>query len=88
MSDQLIDELREESEQLHKELKEDPDKWEEFEDVSDEFLPPEVSHLVTDFKYGRFDYEDFFRLSSEHREMVRDYLREELDVELTLQKPA
>lgn len=88
MSDRLIDELREESEQLHQELEEDPQRWEEFEEVSEEFLPPEVSHLVTDFKNGEFDYEDFFRLSSEHRQMVRDYLRDELDVELTLQKPA
>ena len=88
MSDWLIDELREKSEQLHEELKEDPQRWEEFEEVSEEFLPPEVSHLVTDFEKGEFDYEDFFRLSSEHRQMVRDYLLEELNVELTLQKSA
>lgn len=88
MSDRLIDDLREESEQLHDELQENPEKWDEFEEASDEFLPPEVSHLVTDFENGQFDYQDFFRLSSEHRQMVRDYLREELGVELSLRKPA
>ncbi|MFB6354980.1 MAG: hypothetical protein ABEJ65_00500 [bacterium] len=39
MSERLIDELREESEEIHDELKNNPKQWENYEEASDEFLP-------------------------------------------------
>ena len=84
----LIEELREESEKLHRQFKEKPEKFDELEDRGEEFLPPEVSHLAVDFKNGRFNYEDYFRLSTENRQLFEKYLAEELNVKLNLKKSA
>lgn len=84
----LVDELREESEELRSQLKQEPEKLNEFEEVSQDFLPPEVSQLVVDFKNGEFNYEDYFRLSTESRQLFEKYLSKKLNVDLKLRKPA
>ncbi len=80
----ILDELRQKTEKRYQTLDKEPQKWEEREDISHELVAPEVGHLVAEFLAGEFNFQDFFQLSTTHREEFIEFLDEEYDIEFKL----
>lgn len=79
--------LIDDSEQEFQRLQENPDRWEEeYEDVSGEFLPPEVGYMISEFQAGRFDYEKFLQLSTEKRQQFLEYISEHFPIQMNIQE--
>jgi len=81
-----FEEFIEDSEEEFREFQENPDLWEELEDVSEDVLAPEVSFLIADFESGRFDYRKFLQLSTNHRKQFMDYITEHTSIQLSIRE--